>query len=103
MFVIVEKDKNVCVNSGKTLKPWANGYPSIDGILAYPSELYSSFSVETLPEGEIKKYCYTEEMGFYENPNYVEPDPTNTYGIPDEVLAQIRQDTLDSIVSEVNA
>lgn len=101
MFVIVEKDKNVCVNSGKTLKPWANGYPSIDGILAYPSELYSSFSVETLPEGEIKKYCYTEEMGFYENPNYVEPDPTNTYGIPDEIFYAIKEQAIAEVQQEV--
>ena len=30
--------------------------------------------VATIPDGVIpQKYCYTDELGFYENPNWVDP------------------------------
>lgn len=44
--------------------------------IAYaPDEVINVFEVEEIPENvEIAKYCYTEEKGFYENENYVEPE-----------------------------
>ena len=49
--------------------------------------------VESLPEDFVpNKYCYTEAEGFYINPSYIEPDKTNTYGIPDETYHAIIDD-----------
>ncbi len=44
--------------------------------IAYaPDEVINVFEVEEIPENvERAKYCYTEEKGFYENENYVEPE-----------------------------
>ena len=98
MYIIVEKEKHICVDIGETFKPWDNGYPSLDGILGYPNELYESYKVDTIPKGvEVNKYCYTEVDGFYINPNYVGPDPTNIYDIPDETYHAI----INDITSEV--
>lgn len=105
MFIITNKEKSIVVDTGNEVTYWDNGYPVIvEKDVAFVKEDVNVFEVNELPE-DFKQgnYCYTEEKGFYVNPDYVEPDSTNTYGIPDEVLAKIRQDTLDSIVSEVNA
>ncbi|WP_207708624.1 hypothetical protein [Emergencia sp. 1XD21-10] len=40
------------------------------------------------------KHCYTETEGFYKNPDYVEPNP---YGIPDELVEQIKNDTIAQV------
>ena len=44
--------------------------------IAYaPDEVINVFEVDEVPENvELAKYCYTEEKGFYENENYVEPE-----------------------------
>ncbi len=44
--------------------------------IAYgPDEKINVFEVEEVPENvERAKYCYSEEQGFYENENYVEPE-----------------------------
>lgn len=44
--------------------------------IAYaPDEVINVFEVDEVPENiEATKYCYTEEKGFYENENYVEPE-----------------------------
>lgn len=49
---------------------------------------------------EVEKYCYTAEQGFYLNPDWVESDPTNTYGIPDETYHQILDDYTLQLIEE---
>lgn len=97
--IIVEKNKNTLVGIGIFKGYWDNGYPIItdtNGIdCAYPSDLVVMYKNITIPEGvQQSRYCYTEEKGFYENPDYEEPeepDPTNTFGIPDEVYHTIKE------------
>ena len=51
------------------------------------------FDVESVPEGiEPTKYCYTPEKRFYENPNYTEPDESDT-----------EQKVVNSILDEVSS
>lgn len=56
--------------------------------IAYaPDEKINVYEVEEIPENvERAKYCYTEEKGFYENENYVEPKPEITN---EELMEQI--------------
>lgn len=36
---------------------------------------YTDYEVESIPEDYVPdKYCYSEENGFYINPNYVDPE-----------------------------
>ena len=59
--------------------------------------------VESLPEDFVpNKYCYTEVEGFYINPDYVEPDLTNTYGVSDELYHQIIDDYTAEIYGGTN-
>lgn len=54
----------------------STGYWFIEnlGIILNP-EQFDYFTVQEVPEGVIPgKYCYTEEKGFYENPNWIEPE-----------------------------
>lgn len=115
MIVITIKENNNVVgiaedmhNGERNLYYWDNGYPAIKSTKeAWISEQVDVYqNVDNVPDDKYLKagkYKYTSEDGFTINSDWVAPDETNTYGIPDEVLAKIRQDTLDSIVSEVNA
>lgn len=59
--------------------------------------------VESLPEDFVpNKYCYTEAEGFYINPDYAEPDLTNTYGVSDDVYHQIIDDYTAEIYGGAN-
>lgn len=76
MFIITDKT-NAIIDQATEIKYWQNGYPFIvEKKLAYPSDMVDVYEVETIPEGIVsEQYCYTAEEGFFENPNYREPDP----------------------------
>lgn len=100
MYIITDKENNVLVNHGESVSYWDNGYPTFDGILAYPTIVFNLCEVDTIPEGvEANKYCYTAEQGFYLNPDWIEPDPTNTYGISDEIYHAIINDITTEVAN----
>lgn len=96
----------VTKTGNSNLGAWSNGYPVlIEENTAFPPEtvnIYQNVEVSDEIKSNLSKYCYTEEQGFYENPNYVEPDATNTYGIPDELFNQIKADYREQIAKEVS-
>lgn len=83
-------------NGKSNLGTWSNGYPVlIEENTAFPPEtvnIHQNVEVSNEVKSNPIKYCYTSEQGFYKNPNYVEPDATNTYGIPDETYHAIIDD-----------
>lgn len=104
MFIITNKEKSIVVDTGNEVTYWDNGYPVIvEKDVAFVKEDVNVFEVNELPEDfKQGKYCYTTEKGFYVNPDYVEPDSTNTYGISDELFNQIKSDYREQITQEVN-
>lgn len=103
MFIVCQKEKNIVFGFGENLSYLDNGYIwLVDEDRAWPNTDSYVVEIETIPEYvKIEKYCYTEEKGFYVNPDYVEPDPTNTYGIPDDLFNQIKADYREQLASEV--
>ena len=101
MYLIIVKEDNRITAMGKTLDYMSNGYPRlIDENVAFPTELVNVYEVSEVPSDVIpEKYCYTEADGFYINPDWVEPDPTNTYGIPDETYHAIINDLTSEVAS----
>ena len=101
MFIITVKEDNSnrIMMMGEHLDYMSNGYPRlIDENVAFPTEMVDVHEVESVPSEVMpEKYCYTESDGFYINPDYIEPDPTNTYGIPDDVYHAI----IDDYTSEI--
>ena len=65
---------------------------------------YSCIEIEYIPE-EVQpyKYCYTEEQGFYLNPNWVEP-PKPTEQIVSELQQEniLLKEKLDLLISKLN-
>ena len=94
MFIVTNKKKSVVVDTGNEVTYWGKSYPVIvEKDDAFIKEDVNVFEVNELPEDfKQGKYCYTEEKGFYVNPDYVEPDSTNTYGVSDNVYHQIIDD-----------
>lgn len=96
----------VTKNGDSNLGTWSNGYPVlIEENTAFPPEtvnIHQNVEVSDEVKSNPSKYCYTPEQGFYKNPNYVEPDPANTYGIPDELFNQIKSDYREQIAQEVS-
>lgn len=71
-----------------------------DHNIAYaPDEQINIYEVESVAE-EIseRKYCYTEEQGFYKNPNYREPEPTpeEQIKILKEEIEKLKEEMTDS-------
>lgn len=83
-----------------------NGYPRLvnENVAFVPNAvtIYENVEVSEEVKNNWLKYCYTPEQGFYENPNYVEPDPTNTYGIPDGTYHAIIDDYTAEIYGGTN-
>ena len=103
MFIITNKEKSIVVDTGNEVTYWDNGYPVIvEKDVAFVKEDVNVFEITELPEDfKQGKYCYTEEKGFYINPDYVEPDSTNTYGIPDEIFYAIKEQAIAEVQQEV--
>ena len=104
MYLITRKETNVVLNWDEKLKYWNNGYPVLmPQNIAYIADISNVFEISEVPaEVEPKKYCYTEEQGFFENPDYV-PPRENPYGISDGLLTQIQEDTAAQVMADVAA
>ncbi len=81
-YIITNKDNEI-IHISDTIGYQENGNILVDnGSLAIakaPNEKMGVYEVEDVAEGICeRKYCYTEEQGFYKNPNYREPEPTET-------------------------
>ena len=118
MIIITNKDTNVVsfIANDTTDKPapneavtkhgnsnlgtWANGYPVLieENIAFSPESVNIYQDVKVATEVVPNKYCYTPEQGFYLNPDYVEPDQTNTYGISDEIYHNIIDDYTEELL-----
>lgn len=107
MKVVTNKEIPTVVAVGTFKEYWDNGYPIITDLngmdCAYPNDVHDFFDVGSIPEDYVSgKYCYTEEKGFYPNPDYVEPDPTNTFGIPDDVYRAIKNQAIAEVQKGVS-
>lgn len=75
MYIITDKD-DVIFYITETKNYQENGNLLVDNdSLAIADYLVKGvYEIQEIPENvEVHKYCYTEENGFYENENYVEP------------------------------
>lgn len=99
---IKEDNSNRLIMMGEALDYMSNGYPRfIKEDIAFPDWMVDIYEVSEVPSEVIpEKYCYTETDGFYINPNYIEPDATNTYGILDETYHQILDDYTMQLIEE---
>ncbi len=63
----------------------------------YDGKIYEELT--SVPDDfELFKYCYTAGKGLYLNPDWKEPNP---YGIPDNLVEQIKNDAVEEIRQEV--
>lgn len=96
----------VTKTGNSNLGVWSNGYPVlIEENTAFIPEnvnIYQNVEVSDEIKSNPSKYCYTPEQGFYKNPNYIEPDATNTYRVSDEVYHQIIDDYTAEIYGGTN-
>ena len=102
LITIKEDNSNRITMMGESLDYMSNGYPRlVNENVAFPDWMVYVHEIESVPSEVIpEKYCYTESDGFYINPNWVEPDATNTYGIPDETYHQILDDYTMQLIEE---
>lgn len=107
MIVLTNEEDVVILVGTELVEVQRNGYPvyrEVNGdICAVPNVfIKNTYTVESLPLEEkiVRKYCYTEEQGFYLNPGWEEP---NKYGIPEELLEKIRQDQINEITEGASA
>ena len=104
MFIITGKNDSAIFGYGENLEYLENGYPTlVDYNIAWNPNDVIIQEVSSVPEQiEVGKYCYTGAEGFYINPNWVEPNPDNTYeGVSDEVFEQILSDYREKLAEEV--
>lgn len=96
-------NKDMIKQGNSNLAVMKNGYQAlIEENIAFVPHIVNIYQNVDATNIIPYKYCYTPEQGFYENPNYVEPDATNTYGIPDELFNQIKADYREQIAKEVS-
>lgn len=91
MIVVTMKDSNEIIAITKTISSTADeGYTRIDDCrFIVKASGYNFHEVEDVPNGiSAYKYCYTIEKGFYENPDWVEPEIEDPYQNYREQLAQ---------------
>lgn len=75
MIVFTRKLDNCVLAVSSTIKFWDNGYPvAVDINTAFVKDTTNIYEDVTIPENIdlsiLEKYCYTNEKGFYSNPNY---------------------------------
>lgn len=100
MYIITQSESNIILDIFEHLAYQDNGYPmNLDTRTAYVSSFVDVYENVNVNERVVPhKYCYTPEAGFYINENYVEPNP---YGIPDELVAQIKNDAITEVEEAV--
>lgn len=92
-----KKDNSVIFISNKILEEDIYYYPQENNFIYFKKEFTNNYILNEVPDYiELYKYCYTDENGFYENPNYEEP---NKYGINNELLQQIQDDILADLIN----
>lgn len=101
-----EPKEGTTKTGNSNLGVWDNGYPVlIEEDVAFPTESVNVYqNVDNVPYDKYLKagkYKYTSEDGFTINSDWVAPDETNTYGIPDELFNQIKSDYREQLTSEV--
>lgn len=100
--IITEKESCIVREVAETVQKIDNNIFKCGSII-YSAELFNCFeNVETLDEITPFKYYYTPEQGFYKNPNWVEPDTSNTFGIPDDVYMAIKEQAIQEVQNELN-
>lgn len=101
MYIITQIDKNIILDICSKVEYQENGYPqNTDTKVSYVKGFVKIYQIEEIPEYvQVIKYCYTIELGFYENPEYKEP---NMYNIPNELLEQIKNDAIQEVQNELN-
>lgn len=75
MYVLTDHN-SIIIAISETLEYQSNGYPLINHrTLAIPTQYIKAIKEVSKVPSEIKerKYCYTEEEGFYINENWKEP------------------------------
>lgn len=94
MFVITRNKDNVIEGLSSTVTTLETDYIKTDKNVVMNPKNVALYDIDNLPVSiERIKYCYTEEKGFYVNPDWVEPeveDPIQEY-----------RDQLASEVSEI--
>ena len=94
MFVITRSKDNVIEGLSSTVTTLETDYIKTDRNVVMNPKNVTLHEIDNLPVNiERIKYCYTEEKGFYVNPDWVEPeveDPIQEY-----------RDQLASEVSEI--
>lgn len=99
--IIIEKDT-------KVLRDVQQNFKETDLSFIYKNIVYSKILFDRFQNIEVSdeitpfKYCYTPEQGFYENPNWAEPDTSNTFGIPDDVYMAIKEQAIQEVQNELN-
>ena len=103
MYVITLKNTEEVVSIGESLSYLENGYPIlVDENICFDPQDVDIHKIESTPSTiSNNKYCYNDEKGFYENPNWTEPDVTNIYGIPDSIYHQIKNQAIAEVQQEV--
>lgn len=106
MKAVIMNETNAVIEIGEIIDYWDNGYPivknSAGSECAFPPDNLTFAEIDSIPEDfQPIKYCYTEEKGFYKNPNWVEPDATNIFGISDEVYRAIKEQAVQEVRQEV--
>lgn len=92
MYLVVSKDTNAVMNWGNEIVTASNGYIKlVDEKMLFIPDMVNIFEIDDIPsEVSIIKYCYTEELGFYINPNYIDPEFEKLYTLDEAatILAQ---------------
>lgn len=99
MHVITDRNSDVILGVGTNLSydEFDNPVLTEQNVGFYKLHV-AVYDVSEVPENiEPDKYCYSEISGFSENPNYVELNP---YGISEELLTQIKNDTIAEVQKE---
>lgn len=92
MYIVTDKN-DVVFYMSESLDYQSNGNLLVDnGALAIAKYLVKDvFEVEDVPNGgEVQKYCYTEDKGFYKNENYKELEASDT-----EKIKQLQEQVTD--------
>ena len=91
---------NVIAHISENVERNGNATIDVNGSIYFYDDIYDCYEVDSVPSlVENIKYCYTEADGFYINPNWVEPDETNTYGIPDVTYHAIINDLTSEVAN----
>ena len=110
MYLITKKEKDVDgikIGNNEVLM-WdtdinyqPNGYPVLPNKnVAFPINEVNIFEIETIPSEIVEMaHCYTQEIGFYENPDFIAPN--NEFGVANEIYNEIKQSIVNEIVKEV--